>query len=129
MDQQTKNGNELCKKIIDLEKQNNAFFSRIIDFEETVNRKDSDLHRMSIVKQDLANHVSSLQKNFERYNELVRETSIYSETEKQVQTAKGLEFEMQQLQTESAKLRRNNDQMQNKIVMFECFYTFTILFI
>lgn len=115
MDQQTKNGNELCKQISDLEKQNNAFFSRIVDFEETLNRKDTDLHRMSVVKQDLANHVSSLQNNFERYTELVRETSIYSETEK----AKCLEIEMQQLQTESAKLRGNNDRMQNKIAMFE----------
>ena len=108
----------LKQEIRSLETQNSGLVKTINEFEEHLSRKQSDLELMSTTKDNLNEHVSSLQKNLDRYSELVRETSICGINKKESETVSLLENQVKELKNQISKLQKNNNQLEDKLNVF-----------
>lgn len=73
-----------------------------------------DLEVLSVSKKELSENLSSLQNNFEKYTELVRETNVFVESEKESEKNNKMTQEMDTLKKDLLKMREKTKSLEEE---------------
>lgn len=90
--------------------------NKISEYEDILHHKQSALDDLSSAKHELTLDLSTLQNNFERYTELVRETSVYVETEKESEKIKALNGEIDSLKKQVSRINERNKTLEEEVL-------------
>lgn len=95
--------------------QNNRYLEQIAQCEDLIQRKETDLEQLSDSKKEMKRHLTSLQENLDRYSELVRETRLVAEVQREEDKKENFLGQLKKVQAEAERLRNKNADLEAQL--------------